>query len=165
MKTYTLPVDEEGRIVLPPELRGRLGVFSRGQILLVADDQEMRLCPVERVDPFETWLGAAPRGDPEDFRAIRHAGMDEAELEILRAGPGARMTWLHLTPDPSSAPEAEHAPEGDNPFLTVLGAARLPEGMGTEEFMQKTRGAPDPARQDGPGARVMSLEDHLKRKP
>ena len=93
------------------------------------------------------------------------AGMDEAELEILRAGPGARVTWLHLTPDPSSAPEAEHAPEGDNPLLTVLGAARLPEGMGTEEFMQKTRGAPDPARQDGPGARVMSLEDHLKRKP
>ena len=179
MKIYVVPVGEDGQIVLPQDLRERLGVGDGGQIVLVAEDQDVRLHPQQgRASRLDAWLGAAPSGgDRGELEAIRHAGMDEAELRIVRAGPGARVTRIELVsaasvepdprhPDRASGPDVQdQAPVEENPFLLFLGAAPLPEGMTTEDFIRETRGASDPSQQTGPGATVVQLDDHLRRKP
>lgn len=51
--------------------------------------------------------------------------------------------------------------EQHNPFLAFLGAAPLPDGVSTDDFMREVRGAPDPCLQGGPGAQVTAIDDYL----
>ena len=104
MKRPTATISSKGQIVLPREVRDRLGVQKGDGVEFVLDDAGIHVLPLRRRDnPFEAWLGAAPSGEStEQFeRETRHAGMSDEELEILRAGPGAQVSYLTLP--------AEHA--------------------------------------------------------
>ena len=97
MKTHTSTVSSKGQIVLPREIRDRLGVGMGDQIEFVSDEQGIHLRPKPLAPSvLDAWLGAAPTGGQatRDLDATRHAGMSERELELLRGGPGANITRL-----------------------------------------------------------------------
>ncbi|WP_407573045.1 AbrB/MazE/SpoVT family DNA-binding domain-containing protein [Deinococcus altitudinis] len=163
MQTYIVPVDEEGQCVLPLALRERLGVPSGGQIELISDEQGV-LLRVKQNDtpPPDAPFSSAPSAGLQESKSTRQVGMDKAESRISRAGPGVKLTRIGRAPEASSGAvsltarlaSSLNVPEGGtdpasgedaNPFLRFLGAAPLPEGVTTEDFMRETRGDPDPA--------------------
>ncbi|WP_407571606.1 AbrB/MazE/SpoVT family DNA-binding domain-containing protein [Deinococcus altitudinis] len=99
MKIHVATVSSKGQVVLPREIRDRLGIGRGDQIEFVSDDQGIHLRPKPQVpSALDAWLGAAPTGGTAtaDLGVSRHAGMSEHELELTRAGPGARITRLDL---------------------------------------------------------------------
>lgn len=97
MRIKTATVSSKGQIVLPREVRQRLGVGQGDEVEFVMDDQGIHVRPKREGDnPFLAWIGAAPLPDgqtTEDWlRETRYEGMSDEELRILRSGPGARVT-------------------------------------------------------------------------
>lgn len=101
MRTKTATVSSKGQVVLPREVRERLGVGKGDKIEFVMDDQGIHLRPHrEEENPFARWIGALPQGEEttEEFiRNTRHEGLTDEELRILRSGPGAQV--FRLGPD------------------------------------------------------------------
>lgn len=99
MKTHIATISSKGQVVLPREIRDRLGVGMGDQIEFVSDEQGIHLRPKPQArSALDAWLGAAPTGGTasEDLSAARHAGLSGHELQLMRAGPGARITRLDL---------------------------------------------------------------------
>ncbi|WP_424952846.1 AbrB/MazE/SpoVT family DNA-binding domain-containing protein [Deinococcus sp.] len=97
MKIHTTTVSSKGQVVLPREIRDRLGVGMGDQIEFISDDQGIHLRPKPPArSALDAWLGAAPSGGTatQELNDARHAGMSEHELTLLRAGPGAKITRL-----------------------------------------------------------------------
>lgn len=97
MRKKTATVSSKGQVVLPREVRERLGVGKGDEIEFVMDDQGIHVRPSRGKDnPFLAWVGAAPLPEgytTEDFiRETRHEGLSDEELHLLRSGPGARIT-------------------------------------------------------------------------
>ncbi|WP_407572728.1 AbrB/MazE/SpoVT family DNA-binding domain-containing protein [Deinococcus altitudinis] len=112
-KRHTATVSSRGQIVLPREVRDRLGVQKGDEVEFVLDEAGIHVLPKREDDnPFTAWLGAQVSGErTEDFeRDTRHAGMSTQELEVLRSGPGANVTYLPL---PESAARPATAPKDD----------------------------------------------------
>lgn len=80
----------------------------------------------------------------------------------LHLGEGSKIEWA-IGED--GAVRVQVPQEQQNPFLAFLGAAPLPHGMSTDDFMRETRGVPDAALKDGPGARITSIDEYLRRHP
>lgn len=97
MKRHTATVSSKSQIVLPREVRDRLGVQMGDKIEFILDETGIHVLPVQdHATPFDAWLGAAPGTEgPILFEEqTRHAGLSRTEIELLRAGPGARITHL-----------------------------------------------------------------------
>ncbi|GMA13947.1 AbrB/MazE/SpoVT family DNA-binding domain-containing protein [Deinococcus metallilatus] len=108
MRTKAATISSKGQVVLPREVRERLGVGQGDEVEFVMDDQGVHVRPKRDGDnPFLAWVGAAPLPagqTTEDFiRETRHEGMSDEELRILRSGPGARVIALEETPDKEAA--------------------------------------------------------------
>ena len=109
MKTTTATMSSKGQVVLPKKVRERLGVRQGDEIEFILDDSGVHVRPRLRdPNPFFAWVGAAPTGEglPASWLAeVRHADLDDHDLALLRAGPGARVVRLALgTPhDPETA--------------------------------------------------------------
>lgn len=101
MRTKTATISSKGQIVLPREVRERLGVGQGDEVEFVMDDQGIHLRPHrEEENPFVKWIGALPQGEEttEEFiRNTRHEGLTDEELRILRSGPGAQV--FRIGPD------------------------------------------------------------------
>ncbi len=106
MKTVRASVSSKGQVVLPKEVRARLGVERGDEVEFVMDEAGIHLRPKRAGEnPFLAWIGAAPSGESwEEFaRQSRYAGLDEEDLRILRTGPGAKVTRLGRTDDEAGA--------------------------------------------------------------
>lgn len=94
MQVKTARMSSKGQLVLPREVRERLGLKQGDAVDFVLDDAGIHLQPSRAEDnPFLAWIGAAPLPTGEttgDFiRQTRHEGLSDKELHILRSGPGA----------------------------------------------------------------------------
>jgi len=111
MKISKATISSKGQVVLPREVRERLGVEKGDEIEFVLSDKGVQLRPrLETRNPFLAWIGAAPPLDGEDTESLarqtRHVGMSEEDLTALRGGPGARVIRLEACAEPGSvAPE------------------------------------------------------------
>ncbi|WP_034403492.1 AbrB/MazE/SpoVT family DNA-binding domain-containing protein [Deinococcus sp. RL] len=99
MRTKTVTVSSKGQVVLPREVRERLGVGQGDRIEFVMDEQGIHVRPSRgEGNPFLAWVGAAPLPEgytTDDFiRETRHEGLSDEELRLLRSGPGARVTRM-----------------------------------------------------------------------
>jgi AbrB family looped-hinge helix DNA binding protein len=97
MKRHTATVSSKSQIVLPREVRDRLGVKMGDEVEFVFDDSGIHVLPVRDKKSFDAWLGAAPSTEnTAQFEGnTRHAGLSGAELAVLRAGPGAKVVRLN----------------------------------------------------------------------
>lgn len=95
MKILSAAVSSKGQVVLPRAVRERLGVGQGDQVEFVLDDQGVHVRPRKAVDnPFAAWVGQMPIQEDRGEALTRHAGLDEEDLRLLRAGPGAKVTRL-----------------------------------------------------------------------
>lgn len=118
MRIKTATLSSKGQIVLPREVRQRLGVGQGDQVEFVMDDQGIHVRPKREEDnPFLAWIGAAPLPDgqtTEDWlRETRHEGLSDEELRLLRSGPGARVTRLGDLPE-NAGPDTLHSGNPDS---------------------------------------------------
>ena len=101
MRIKTATISSKGQIVLPREVRERLGVGQGDEVEFVMDDQGVHVRPKRDADnPFLAWVGALPQGEEttEEFiRNTRHEGLTDEELRLLRSGPGAQV--FRIGPD------------------------------------------------------------------
>lgn len=101
MRIKTVTISSKGQVVLPREIRERLGVEQGDKLDIVVDDQGIHLRPSrDEENPFVKWIGALPQGEEttEEFiRHSRHEGLTDEELRILRSGPGAQV--FRIGPD------------------------------------------------------------------
>ena len=85
---------QQGQLTLPKEVRERLGVDKGDEVEFTLDDQGIHLRPRRQGDnPFLVWLDQRPASEKSSSELLdaRHAGLDETERALLRAGPGARV--------------------------------------------------------------------------
>lgn len=82
--------------------------------------------------------------------------------EQLHLQEGSKIEWA-ISEDGSV--QVQVSAQNPNPFLALLGAAPLPGEMGTDDFMQETRGERDAFLQGGPGAKVRTLDEYLRNHP
>ncbi len=108
MKTRTATLSSKGQVVLPKDVRERLGVHKGDEIEFILDDTGIHIQPKTAApNPFLSWIGAAPTGDHTPARWLedaRHAELDARDLALLRAGPGAQVVHLTLPADPDGRP-------------------------------------------------------------
>jgi len=101
MRIKTATISSKGQLVLPREVRERLGVGQGDEVEFVMDEQGIHLRPHRHEEnPFARWIGALPQGEEttEEFiRHSRHEGLTDEELRILRSGPGAQV--FRIGPD------------------------------------------------------------------
>jgi antitoxin PrlF len=93
----TATISSKGQLTLPKVVRERLGVDKGDEVEFTLDDQGIHLRPRRQGDnPFLVWLdqGPASTAFSSDLLGARHAGLDETERALLRAGPGARVVRL-----------------------------------------------------------------------
>ena len=97
MKINTATVSSKGQVVLPKDVREHLGVKQGDEIEFVLDEHGVHVRPkIKEANPFLAWIGAAPVEGAERgwLEEARHAGLDDADLDLLRAGPGAKVVRL-----------------------------------------------------------------------
>ena len=90
----TATISSKGQLTLPKEVRERLGVDKGDEVEFILDDRGIHLRPRRQGDnPFLVWLDQVPVSKElsSELLGARHAGLDETERVLLRAGPGATL--------------------------------------------------------------------------